>query len=75
MNDNFYNQQAYYLIDVFAGEYKKSKIIFHIINNSNLKLKNAKEVEIESKIKKINSISGQEYYSIIRHNAFIKSTK
>ena len=74
MNDNFYNQQTYYLIDVFAGEYKKSKIIFHIINNSNFRLKNAKEVEIESKIKKINSISGQEYYSIIRHNAFIKST-
>ncbi len=73
MNENFYNQQAYYLIDVFAGAYKRSKIVFHIINNSSYKLKNAREVEIESKIKKINSITGQEYYTILRHNAFIKS--
>src|SRR5574344_2119593 len=74
MNNVFYNSQIYYLVDVFAGTLKKSRINFRLINNSVYNLKNAKEVEIESKIKKVNSLNGQEYYSVIKHNAFIKKS-
>jgi hypothetical protein len=74
MGNDFYNSQLYYLVDVFAGEIKKSRINFRLISNSSYNLKNAKEVEIESKVKKLNSLTGQEYYAIIKHKAFIKMT-
>ena len=74
MNNDFFNQQVYYLVDIFAGNYKKSRIVFRLINNSTYNLKNAKEVEIESKIKKVNQVTGQEYYSVLKHKAFIKSS-
>lgn len=73
-DNNFFNANNYYLVDIFNGRIKRSKINFRIINNSSYNLKNAKQVEIESNVKKINSETGKEYYELIRHTAFIKST-
>ena len=73
-NDSFYNSNSFYLIDIFNGKLTKSKINFKIVNNSIYNLKNAKQIEVESAIKRIDPDTGKEYYEKIIHNAFIKST-
>ena len=73
-NEAFYNTNNYYLVDIFNGKLTKSKINLKIVNNSIYNLKNAKQVEIESAIKKIDPNTGQEVYEKVTHKAFIKST-
>src|SRR5574344_165721 len=74
MNSDFYTANNYFLVDIFDGKLKKRKIIFRIVKNSSYNVKNAKQVEIETNIKKINAETGKEYYQLIKHTAFIKHT-
>ena len=74
MNKEFFKASEYYLIDVFNGEEKKSKIIFSVKNNSNFRLKNSIEVAIESKSKEIDYETKKEYYFESIYQAFMKSS-
>lgn len=73
-NESFYNSNTFYLVDIFNGKLTKSRINFKIINNSIYCLKNAKQIEIESAIKRVDGTTGKEYYEKVKHTAFIKST-
>ncbi len=74
MNEEFFNSQEYYLVDTFNGIIKKSKIKFNIVNNSKYKLVNTREVAIESRTKKVDSLTGEEYYAPSVYEAFMKSS-
>src|SRR5574344_1120237 len=74
MNEDFYKADNYYLVDIFNGKIKKSNIAFKIIENSIYPIKHGKQVEIESKIKKLDDATGKEYYAIEKYLAFIKSS-
>ena len=74
MNNNFFDSSSYYLIDVFNGEEKKSKIKLNIVNNSKYNLLNTKEVQIESKTKEVDKLTGEEYYNKVYYQAFVKSS-
>ena len=74
MNEEFFNSQEFYLVDTFNGIVKKSRIKFSVVNNSKYKLANTKEVKIESKAKKIDNLSGEEYYEPSYYEAFMKSS-
>ena len=71
-NIDFYDSNIFYLVDIFNGKLTKSKINFKIVNNSIYNLKNAKQVEVESAVKKIDSKTGEEYYEKVKHIAFVK---
>lgn len=75
MNNDFFEAQEFYLIDTFNGNSKKSRIKFKVIENSKYKLKNTKEVAIESKTRKIDALTGEEYYEQSYYQAFMKSSK
>ena len=62
MNEEFFNSQEFYLVDTFNGIVKKSRIKFNVVNNSKYKLANTRQVAIESKSRKIDSETGEEYY-------------
>ena len=74
MNNEFFNSQDFYLIDVFNGEIKKNKINFSVIHNSTYKLNNAKEIAITSKTKEFDSFTGEEYFTEKIYQAFMKSS-
>ena len=74
MNEEFFNSQEFYLVDTFNGIIKKSRIKFNIINNSKYKLANTRQVAIESRTKKIDSLTGEEYYVPSVYEAFMKSS-
>jgi len=74
MNEKFFESKEFYLVDVFNGNIRKSKINFNVISNSRYNLVNTKEVAIESKSKEIDPITGQEYYSESIYEAFMKSS-
>ncbi|MBR1416934.1 MAG: hypothetical protein IJ572_03865 [Bacilli bacterium] len=74
MNDKFFESNEYYLVDTFNGETKKSKLYFSVINNTKYKLKNSKEIAIESTNKEIDEITGEEKYIKHVYEAFIKSS-
>lgn len=74
MNEEFFNSKEFYLVDTFNGIIKKSRIKFNIVNNSKYKLVNTKEIAIESKTRKIDSETGEEYYAPSMYEAFMKSS-
>ena len=74
MNEEFFNSKEFYLVDTFNGIIKKSRIKFNIVNNSKYKLVNTKEIAIESKTRKVDSETGEEYYAPSMYEAFMKSS-
>ena len=74
MNEEFFNSKEFYLVDTFNGIVKKSRIKFDIVNNSKYKLVNTKEIAIESKTRKIDNETGEEYYAPSMYEAFMKSS-
>ena len=74
MNEEFFNSQEFYLVDTFNGIVKKSRIKFNVVNNSKYKLANTRQVAIESKSRKIDSETGEEYYEPSVYEAFMKSS-
>lgn len=74
MNEEFFNSKEFYLVDTFNGIIKKSRIKFNIVNNSKYKLDNTKEIAIESKTRKVDSETGEEYYAPSMYEAFMKSS-
>ena len=74
MNEEFFNSKEFYLVDTFNGIVKKSRIKFDIVNNSKYKLVNTKEIAIESKTRKVDNETGEEYYAPSMYEAFMKSS-
>jgi|GEM_PF-5602179 len=74
MNEEFFNSKEFYLVDTFNGIVKKSRIKFEVINNSKYKLVNTKEIAIESKTRKVDNETGEEYYAPSMYEAFMKSS-
>ena len=74
MNEEFFNSKEFYLVDTFNGIIKKSRIKFEVINNSKYKLVNTKEIAIESKTRKVDNETGEEYYAPSMYEAFMKSS-
>lgn len=74
MNEEFFNSNEFYLVDTFNGIIKKSRIKFEVINNSKYKLVNTKEIAIESKTRKVDNETGEEYYAPSMYEAFMKSS-
>ena len=74
MNEEFFNSNEFYLVDTFNGIVKKSRIKFEVINNSKYKLVNTKEIAIESKTRKVDNETGEEYYAPSMYEAFMKSS-
>lgn len=74
MNEEFFNSKEFYLVDTFNGIIKKSRIKFNIVNNSKYKLVNTKEIAIESKTRKVDNETGEEYYAPSMYEAFMKSS-
>ncbi len=74
MNEEFFNSKEFYLVDTFNGIVKKSRIKFDVVNNSKYKLVNTKEIAIESKTRKVDNETGEEYYAPSMYEAFMKSS-
>lgn len=74
MNNEFFEENKYYLVDTFNGEIKKNLIKFNVIHNSKYNLTNTKEVAIESKTKEIDPLTGEEQYIESIYQAFMKSS-
>ncbi len=74
MNEEFFNSKEFYLVATFNGIVKKSRIKFEVINNSKYKLVNTKEIAIESKTRKVDNETGEEYYAPSMYEAFMKSS-
>ena len=75
MNEEFFESKEFYLVDTFNGIIKKSRIKFDIVNNSKYKLVNTKEIAIESKTRKVDNETGEEYYAPSMYEAFMKSSQ
>ena len=74
MNNDFFNGDKYYLVNIFNGEVKKNLINFSIINNTKYNLLNSKEISIASKTKEIDTITGEELFVETEHQGFLKSS-